>query len=110
MRTLTSALLAVGAILTAAVPGGNNSTTTPAPVSLDAYHGLKQAGANVPKAALPAEAVAKNVLANPRIDGGLAVIGKSRGMTSKQWGMSSACHKMVRKNRLIARGISAQRI
>lgn len=78
-------------------------------VSVQAFQGLRQAGASVPKAALPADNLAVNVA--PKFLGeGPAVVVRRPGMTPKQWGMSAACHKMVRKNRLIARGISAQRI
>lgn len=77
--------------------------------SLNAAQGIQQAGGYVPIDALPVENLAVNVAPN-HIGGGPAVIRRSPGLTPKQWGMSAACRKMVRKNRFIARGISAQRI
>lgn len=42
--------------------------------------------------------------------GGASFLPKSPSPTPKEWGMSTACAKMVRKNRLRRAGVAGQRI
>lgn len=90
------------------------------PVAVMASHGdvaardaaLRQLGERTPRPErqVPPRSVFPVSIRREDDFGGLGTYPRQRGFTPKDWGMSQACARMVRKNKLRKLGISGQRI